>query len=300
MSATWRVRLLTTGLWILVVSGPVLGLIALADASPAATSPPRQERPFGLAGLAELAVLAHLSTLPGTAPVWLSPAHPGLRLPPRAIEGLSTDQLTAAAQAVRSTGMSAAAVALNPAGPGRWGVTVAVIRDGRTEGWQVTVADTGTGLLVETLPALVALPTQQGPPTPAITPLRPPDPDDRLATAVSRFLSAYLSADGELQRYLSAEADVRAPPTPLAGIELRRIATGEVDDHHVAVLAETLLIGSDGGVQIAQYPLLMGRVDGRWEVQRLLPAVPVQPAVPVPQVEPARPSTSRKEIPADD
>jgi hypothetical protein len=94
--------------------------------------------------------------------------------------------------------------------------------------------------------------------------------------AVQRFLDALLIGEGELQRYVSAQARIDLPAARRSRVELRRLSTGPVDGGRLAVLAEARAIGVDGSAQLVQYPLLMQRGGGRWEVVRLLPALPVQ------------------------
>ncbi|HUG84660.1 MAG TPA: hypothetical protein VMM13_08840, partial [Euzebya sp.] len=142
----------------------------------------------------------------------------------------------------------------------------------------VTVAMTTDGLLVETLPALVGVPAGGDPPVPAIPALQSPDGDDPLATAVDRFLSALLTGDGELSRYLAVGASVEQPILVGRSVQLQRLAARPLDDSRVAALAEVRMITDDGAVHLLHYPLLLQPSDGRWEVASLLPALPLQPA----------------------
>ncbi|CAN5159507.1 hypothetical protein BH23ACT9_BH23ACT9_27920 [soil metagenome] len=271
-----RVRLVSGVLWLLVAAGPVLGTAALLR--PAVVLPAGDgaaEIPTGVEALAELTVLAHLSALPGGVGGWLAPGHPGMRAGPAALDGLTGDQQAAAARASARPVTGAAAVAVMPAGPGRWGVTVAVLRDGEAETWQVTVAAGDSGLAVETLPAPVGSPDNARPPLPGVGALRPPAADDVLAVAVQRFVSAYLTGDGDLPRYVAPQTDLPPPSWVARSAELRRIAAGPVDDRRVAVLAEVRVTRDDGAVHLVHYPLLLRPSQGRWEVQRLLPALPL-------------------------
>jgi hypothetical protein len=200
-----------------------------------------------------------------------------------ALDGLSPGQQDLLAQAPRPSGSSLQAVdavAVDPAGPNRWGVTVAVLRDGVPEAWQVTVADNGQGLLIEMLPAPVNLPQRQPGPIPDLSTLAVPDPGDPLTVAIQRFCDAYLSGDGELSRYVTPQSTLVPLPEGLTTAELRRLATGPVDQRHLAALAEVRITRQDGAVLLTQIPLLMRRSDGRWEVSRILPALPVSPTTP--------------------
>ncbi len=276
MTPRLRVRITTFCLWLLVALGPLLGMTALARPAPSRSEAAPSAPAFGVGGMAELAVVAHLSSLPGQATPAVAPAHPALRSTAMPLDGLSTADREAAARSADVPVRAAAAVAATPAGPRRWGVTVAILRGERIEGWQVTIAEGAEGPLVETVPAMVGLPAQQRVPTPALSPLRPPGPDDQLATTVQRFLAAYLTEDGELARYVGTGSALTAPPVALARSELLRMGSGAVDQRHLAVLAEVRAVRADGAVHLMQYPLLLQRGADRWEVQRLLPAVPVQ------------------------
>ncbi len=279
MTPDRRVAIMTALLWTLVGAGPALGVVALLRPLPAAVADGVTLPSPGTTGLAEMAVVTHLTTLPGAAPrpghARLAPAHPALRPADDVLDGLSTAARLTAVAAVRSVD-HAATVATTPAGPGRWGVTVAVLRDGLLEGWQVTVAETPTGPLVETLPAPVALPAAAAPSTPAVTRLRPPDAEDPMAAAVAAFLDALLGGSDALDRYLAPGSDVARPSVRADRVELLRIASGPVDATRTAVLAEVRLTRPDGAVHLLHHPLLLRRDAGRWEVQRLLPALPVQ------------------------
>jgi hypothetical protein len=279
--AAARVRLMTIGLWLLVVLGPLMGGAALLRPAPTPNADPVVERPpAGVEGLAELTVLAHLAAVGGTVDGWTAPAAAALRLTGSPLDGLSGEAQATAARAVGRPTAGAVAVATTPAGPGRWGVTVAVQREGQVEGWQVTVAATDEGLAVETLPALVPLPGTGTPAPPDLPVLRAPGGDDPLAAAVARFLAAFLTDEGELSRYLAAGVAPDRPAVIGQHVELRRIAARPLDDSRVVVLAEARLIRQDGAVHVMHYPLLMQPAEGRWEVARLLPALPVRSTAP--------------------
>lgn len=280
MTASTRIRMITGVLWMLVALGPVLGLAALLRPVPAAQAQAGPVVPPGVTGMAEFAVTTHLTGPAGHSPSWIAPALPAFRLTSAALDGLSPSQRDLLAQAPGPSGSSLQAVdavAVDPAGPNRWGVTVAVLRDGVPEAWQVTVADNGQGLLVEMLPAPVNLPPLQPGPIPDLSTLAVPDPGDPLTVAIQRFCDAYLSGDGELSRYLTTQSTLVPLPEELTTAELRRLATGPVDQRHLAALAEVRITRQDGTVLLTQLPLLMRRSDGRWEVSRILPALPIRP-----------------------
>jgi hypothetical protein len=171
--------------------------------------------------------------------------------------------------------LASAALSATPAGPGRWGVIVAVLRPDGLEGWQVTVAVAPDGgAVVESLPVPVALPAAGIPPPPDLPRLDAPDPDDPLAVAVDGFLQALLTASGDLDRYTVQGSGI-APPQPVDEVELRRIAARLLPDRRAVALAEVRLHHDDGAVRLGHYPLLLRPAGGRWEVQQLLPALPL-------------------------
>jgi hypothetical protein len=274
-SPSWHIRLVTAGLWLLIATGPVLGAAAMLRPLPGAPETIGVGAvPVGVEGLGVLAVVAHLSSLPGQVTGPAAPSHPGLRPAGDAVDGMTGDQRTRAARAAEEDVDAAAVLSTAPAGPNRWGVTVGVIRSGVLESWQVTIASADDGHVVEGLPAPVGgdWPSQPGPGAPP--PLRAPQPDDPLAVAVQAFAAAYLAGDGDLPRYIAAGTHLPLPSAPIERAELRRLASRSLDGDRVAVLAEIRIVRPDGAVHLAHYPLLMRPVDGRWEVVRLLPAFP--------------------------
>jgi hypothetical protein len=292
VSPSGPVRATAVLLWVLVALGPLLGTAALLGPADAAVAGPDDRPPPAAVGTAELAVRAHLAAVPGAAPAALAPAHPALRAAgdPLADLGAAERQsaLAAAAAAVDGVGT----IGHHAAGPDRWGVVVGVLRSGRLEAWQVTVAVRAGTAVVESLPARLAVPAATAaPPVPATSTLRRPEPDDPVHEAVRGFLGALLAGDGDLGRYVAAGADVRRPEGPDGDVELLRIAAGEVDAAHVAVLAEVRVREADGAVRLLHYPLLLRPAGGRWEVQRLLPALPVRPDPPTHPGGTAAPST---------
>ncbi|WP_370324951.1 hypothetical protein [Euzebya sp.] len=292
MGPSPRVRLAAGVLWTVVALGPVLGAVALISSATAPGSAVADDGvPVGVEGVAELAVAVHLRA-PAGEPAW----RPAVAAPTPAevLEGLTTAQQIAAARAAAAPLGQISAVAARPAGRGRWGVVVGVARDRGVERWQVTVAEVDGDLVVETLPALVGPgPGSRLATPPAVSPLRPPS-DDEVAVTTAGFLAAWLGTAGDVDRYVAAVADVPAGPPAVADVELRRIASGAVDDRHVAVLAEVLVVRDDGAVALMHYPLLLRRADARWQVAQLLPALPLRaPAPPTPPTDTTPPTGER-------
>ena len=268
------VRILQVGLWIAVAAGPVLGVAALVVATSAGRQQPPPAVPgVGVTSMAEVAVLQHL--VGGTVPP--------TRLQPVRQQLLPVHDVTAdASTALPGPGpVDVAAVTATPAGPGRWGVTVLVLgRDATVEAWQVTVAETPGGPAIEGLPALVPTPRAEAAAALALDAPRAPASDDPLAATVEGFLRAVLLGTGEVDRWTAVDVDVPVLDHPVAEMTLRRIARDRVSTTSVAVLAEVELRRVDGSALIAQYPLLLAEREGRIEVVRVLPALPLAPTGP--------------------
>jgi len=267
------VRILQLGLWIAVAAGPVLGVAALVVASSAGRQQPPPAVPgVGVTSIAEVAVLQHV----------LGGAVPPDRLQPVRQQLQPVPDVTVALPALAGPGpVDVAAVTATPAGPDRWGVTVLVLgRDATIEAWQVTVVETAGGPAVEGLPALVPTPRAEAPAALALDAPRTPAPDDVLAATVEGFLRAVLLGTGEVDRWTAVDVDVPALDHPVAEMTLRRIARDRVSTTSVAVLAEVELRRADGSALIAQYPLLLAEREGRIEVARVLPALPLAPTGP--------------------
>lgn len=268
-----QVRVTTWALWGLIALGPTLAVVAIVmaggradteEVAPAAAAP-------GVLAFAELVVRHHVSS-PTPVPIQrLLPATPLMRPRP-------DDDGSSEVPAI-SVPQATAAIIAEPAGPGRYGVQVLVLqRSGSLETWQVTVTQTPEGPVAEGLPAVVdtpAIPTIRPPATG--TP-QPPERDDPVATTAEAFLRALLLGDGDLARYLSPGADLSAPdPPPFRDLAIARTAQVPLDASRLAVLVEVVAERPDAARQRMQYPLLLTQRDGRPEVDRILPALPLDP-----------------------
>lgn len=275
------VRLASIALWVVVAAGPVLGATALL----VATTPDvgavetRIGLPTQVAGVAELAVLAYLSGVP-LDPTRLTPSTRALRLDPS--DPSEDDRAAVVDQALRRPTVGATVVAYEPAGPDRFGVQVLVLdRTGHAETWQVTVSQTADGPAVEGLPALVPAVNSPDAPRLGITSPQRPSEGDEIAATVEGFLRGLLVGDVDLQRYSAAEfarPDDWTPPTAeFAVVDLTLSRTGmQRVGGRVAVLAEVMVSREDGRRHVMQYPLLVSQDQGRWEVSRVLPALPLR------------------------
>lgn len=291
-------RAAAMALWALVASGPLLGGAALL-AGGSELPPPAAPRPApGLLPFAELVVHAHMvAAEPDVLPPRLRPVRESTVVAARDHEGPDPGQtppLTAAGPHV------VAAVDADPADPGRWGVTVmALTRELTVQTWQVTVAETAAGPVLEAPPALVG--TGPGGRLPALAAGSPtlPDADDPLRQTVEGFLVALLTGDPTVTRWTTADADVSLVAAgEVDDVELTALASQQLGPGRAAVLAHVQLV-SDGRARPAHYPLLVVQRD-RWEVAALLPAMPLARPAPAAGTEPAQvlphpsPDTSRR------
>ena len=269
MTPPLRTRAVTALVWAVLLSGPVLGALALlsggggATASAATTPVPV----VGGEAFAELVVIQHLTAGLDDVDPRVAPVHQSLRMP---ADGSA---------AVARPPLAVAAIGTEPAGPGRVGVHVLVLdHAGTTRTWQVTVAATAEGPVLEGRPALLPTTTPAPPQRVATSPLQPPTEGDPLAAAAEGFLGALLAGDGDLQRYAAPSSGlVAADPPLLASLDVTAIGTHVLGPGSAAVVVEVTATGPGLDDSRLQYPLLLAQRDGRWEVSRVLPALPLAP-----------------------
>ncbi|WP_157840026.1 conjugal transfer protein [Streptomyces megasporus] len=126
-------------------------------------------------------------------------------------------------------------------------------------------------LAVAAAPAEVAGPqTAELPASPYGTDV---EPGSALEVTVREFLSAYLSGDGGVDRYLAPGAVVAAPSAPYTAVRVERVSaadgTGDrpVEDGAQARVRAQVTAGDTGGGQWPlSYALRLTARDGRWEI----------------------------------
>lgn len=286
--------LLRWGAWLLLLVGPLLGILAFVrPPAEAGTAPPvpkttSSATAAGPAGFAQLYVAAYVEAGKGTE-ASLAPYFPQMRN--ISLEATPHVQQADRLAAVRVTGVSS----------GYWSVTVAAritsTKAAKQAGtasaetaaasvgvlryFQVPVksAGSGGGFVAAALPAEVAAPDagegltlDYGTPVPA-------DTHDAATAAVGEFLSAYLSGSGELDRYLSPGTDLAAvSPAPYGRIEVSQLAEQGGDFQMDApategarrqLLVDIWATGSDGQVRPLTYAIALKARDGRWEIAAL-------------------------------
>ena len=296
-------RIATVGLWAMVITGALAGFVALAGAS--GVSPPpvteANESSVGAEGFAELYVAAWLDAGEGQEDGVraLYPDAPALR-----------DVDAGSMYAART-----ATVAAEDLGGGYWSITVAAevlvavvdeaassqdepgaagYRRHGTHYYRVGVLAIEDRHVATSLPGEVPAPALAEMPKLAGLGLERPRPDDPIATAVRQFLAAYLTGEGEIERYVTPGAPIQAvQPAPFAGAEVSRLALAAPTDPGAltVVRVETAATTAAGAPQILHYALELSERQGRWEVRQVLPAAPLQ-AAPT-----HNPSTEPKEVP---
>lgn len=279
-SLLW-IRVFQAVLWLLVFAGPVIAGVAVMQLSglrqriEVVGEQTVVELPAdsaGAEGFAELFVATLLSSNEDT------------ELPP----GLDASPVGREEQewlAARTVSLGAEEIA-----PGYFAVTVAadiLAKDPQpgeqlswisvgTRFYTVGVVDTGSGWVATGLPTLVAAPPGGTPPELWVERMDGLSDLPGLEDAVTRFLAAYLTGEGELTRYTSPGSPLSAVhPPPFSTVEIVEAGSVLTPDRNRQVVA--LVVGTDesGRTQVLQYAFVVAERDGRWEVAELLPAPPL-------------------------
>ena len=282
LSPVVTIRAVQLILWLLVVSGPVVGVMVASrlasigdrlDGLAAAATVEVPSDTSGVEGFAELFIASYVGAGQDSTDS-LDPFMDGV-----ALDGVATGSWSA---------ISTVSLGADELSPGYFAVAVAAQliatdpeSDRRPVGvryFSVGVAETATGWVVTGPPALISAPSQA--PTPEVL----VDRFDGLADTpgldemLPRFLAAYLTGVGELPRYTSPSSLLAAvQPPPFTEVEVLRSGLAETPDGtEVAVLVKAT--DSDGRTQILEYALTVEQRDGRWEVSELLPAPSLAPS----------------------
>ena len=283
VNPTVPIRALQVLLWLLVVSGPAAALVAtvhlstlnsrleMVQAAAAAADPPADSS--GAAGFAELFIAAYLDAGEGST---------GLDT---FVDGVALDGVEAGSwSVVRTTGLGATEI-----GPGYFAVTVAVelIANGTgsdstsapepvgTLFYSVGVAETDSGWTVVALPSLMPAPDRANAPDLLVDRLDGID-EPGLKDMVGRFLSAYLTGDGELARYLAPSASVAGvQPSPFTAVEVLRSGMANDPGGRTVLAVVARATDDTGRAQLLEFWLAVSQRDGRWEVTEVLPAPPL-------------------------
>ena len=271
------------GLWTLVALGALggcVGLLRPTSAAPAAeptNSPAQLPVPPQVPGFAELAVRS-----------WIEPGEHDVALESYFVGGSETaNRGTPPALEVGTTSV----VAVDSVRDDYWAVTVAAeVRELDDAG---AVVSTGTWFveigMVEVDGALAAIGTPALVPAPSVaTDLRLAGPEPRarlagdpVADAIEGLLTALLTGDGDLTRYLAPDTEL-APisPPPFTVVTIERLASSETSagGEIVRVLASAVTAG--GNEQLLGYELVLVERAGRWEATSLTGAPTLEATPP--------------------
>jgi hypothetical protein len=278
------IRALQVLLWLLVVSGPAAALVGIAhlsainsrlevvESAAAPADPPADSR--GVTGFAEMFIAAYFDAGEGST-TGLDGFVDGV-----ALEGVQPRSWSV----VRTVSLGAEELA-----PGYFAVMVAVELIALSSGgdpvvapepvgtlfYSVAVAEDESGWTVVGLPSLMPAPNRVSAPDLLVDRLDGID-DSTLADMVARFLSAYLTGDGELTRYLAPSSSiVPVHPAPFTASEVLGSGTAE-DPQEGTVVGVVARANDDAGRgQILEFWLAVSQRDGRWEVTEILPAPPL-------------------------
>ncbi len=259
----WTVRVLHVALWVVVASGPVLAVVALAETAGlrqhitavAASAGPAPVDTTEPEGVATVVVADHLAAagwdVAGTASLSAEEITPGVftvtvtahATPPTTETGPETDSGTDSAVPV----------------PVRLFLTVAV-------------AETGDGWVALGSPSIVAGPTVE------ILTDNPRggrlDATAGLEAAVAGFLAAYLTGDGDVERYTAPDTALsQVTPTPFTTVEVTQAAVTRTEDGALVVSVTVDGVTPAGAVLEVGYRLVVGERDGRFEITDLGPAI---------------------------
>ena len=93
---------------------------------------------------------------------------------------------------------------------------------------------------------------------------------------VGPFLSAYLTGDGELTRYLAPSASVSGvQPSPFTTVEVLRSGRANDPGGRTVVAVAARAADDAGRAQLLEFWLAVSQRDGRWEVTEVLPTPPL-------------------------
>ncbi|MGW2415995.1 conjugal transfer protein [Streptomyces tubercidicus] len=290
--------------WGLLLTGPLLGGLALASTTKPVAVPARGEAPrarpassdaVAPAGFAEVYVATYVKAGDSDAAAEeLAAFYPAARSMSWAAQGKSQQHAE-----------SASAVQVRQVSAGYWSVTVAARITGSTKDsdsvryFQVPVRatagskGTAAGWTATALPAEVAAPTASKGADPELSygAAHAPLASDPAVRTVQDFLAAYLTGRGELDRYLSPGTALHAVrPAPYTAVTVTQIAD---HGHAPAEGAEAqvppdgvqrrLLVDVDAESKHASgrpmtYAIELRARDGRWEVAALEAAPALAPS----------------------
>jgi hypothetical protein len=278
------IRALQVLLWLLVVSGPAAALVGITrltalnsrleviQSAASAPDPPADSR--GATGFAELFIAAYLDAGEGSTAgldgfvdgVALEGVEPGSWSVVRTAS-LGTEEITPGYFAVTV----AAELVAHPIGSDATSVPEPV----GTLFYTIGVAETDAGWTVVGLPSLMPAPDRAGAPDLLVDQMDGIN-DPGLGDMLGRFLSAYLTGDGDLSRYLSPSTSIAGvQPSPFTAVEVLRSGMAKDPQGGTVVAVVARATDDTGRAQLLEFWLAVSLRDGRWEVMEILPAPPL-------------------------
>ena len=291
---TGAARLARIGAWVLIASGPLLGITALLGSSgpaqgrPAAAPALKTASDTGPSGFAQLYLAAYLEAGQGTENS-LSPYFSGTVALTNTPDTRSATRTVAAASSQVQDGYWSVTVAAEVAQKNAKGVWM----DAGLQYYQVPVQvlgpasaggtqrSTGSalGYTATALPAQVAAPAALKPSALGYPTDRGANQDDPATQTVSGFLDAYLAGQGALDRYTSPGVTLQpVTPAPYTDVEITDVAddsgnasntTVPADGANRQVLATVTAKDDSGASYPLSYALTLRSRGGRWEVAAL-------------------------------
>ncbi|MFZ3494564.1 conjugal transfer protein [Streptomyces sp. 5.8] len=287
-------RLARIGAWILIASGPLLGITSLLGSptqaqSATVTAPTAQTASdTGPSGFAQLYVVAYIEAGQGS-------------------EGSLRPYFSGSVTLTNTPGTRSAtrtvAVTSREVQPGYWAVTVAAriaqkdakgaYVDAGLRYYQVPVQALGPasaggsnrndestlGYTATALPAQVAAPASLTASALGYGTNRGSNPADPATQTITGFLNAYLAGKGGLDRYTSPGVSLQSvTPAPYSGIEVTDVADDSANASNTAVpsdgavrqtLATVNAKDASGATYPLTYALTLRSRGGRWEIASL-------------------------------
>ncbi len=287
-------RLARAGAWVLIASGPLLGVTALLGSSSSAQSAPKaapvaqQPSDTGPSGFAQLYLAAYLAAVQGTESS-LAPYFSGT------VTLTNTPGTRTASRMVT--------IASREVQPGYWSVTVAAdvqqknsrgsFVDAGLQYYRIPVQVLGppsdggssssnaktTGYAATALPAQVAAPASLTASTLGYGTDRGSNAGDPETQAIASFLNAYLAGKGGLDYYTSPGVTLRpVTPAPYTSVQITDVADDSGNTSSTAVpadgtvrqaLVQVTATDSTGTAYPLTYALTLRARAGRWEIAAL-------------------------------
>lgn len=163
------------------------------------------------------------------------------------------------------------AVAVEPVGERYWAVTVAAGPAATPEFWQVGVREGGGQLVAAGMPTPAPAPTMEERVDLSVPLSHVPPGDDPVVETVAGFVAAYACGQGELDRYLAPDVELRPTGPVCSSAELDRWGSRPLGEARQEVVAEAVLDPGPSARRVT-FALSMSRRDGRWEIAELQPA----------------------------